>query len=80
MAIAQQVKAGKQPAPGWPLLVGAVMALALVKEILARLGHNVVATKVKTVSRRERVMFIAVLFHALERVGSSVLGVPGRSF
>jgi hypothetical protein len=70
------------PGYGWTLFVGAIIGLALVKEILARIGENPVTIEARSlsrsVSRRDTAFSTAVLLGMLERIGARVLGIAAR--
>ena len=55
-----------------------MLALALVKEIVRRMGDNPVTVKVRGVSRDDTAVSIAVLLRMLERIGASALGSRAR--
>ena len=77
--------AGKmgQPAPereppdfGWLVLLGAIFGLAVLKELLGRIGGPVVVT-VKSVPRLPASFWIAGGVGTLARIGARVLGLRG---
>jgi hypothetical protein len=78
VALPRDANAGEHVAPGWPLLVGALMAVALAKELIGSAGRSPAAVKVRTAARRDRWLSLAIALHTLQRVGSSVLSNPGR--
>ena len=57
-----------------PIFVGALIALAAVKEIIHRLGEQPITVQARGISRADTTLGIAVLVRALERVGRAVLG------
>ena len=70
-----------QPAPereppdfGWLVLLGAIFALAVLKELLGRIGGPVVVT-VKSVPRLPASFWIAGGVGTLGRIGARVLGL-----
>ena len=60
---------------GWPLLVGAIVGLALVKEILTRIGGTPVIRRPPSLSRASGAFSIAVLFGMLKRIGVRAAGI-----
>jgi hypothetical protein len=60
-------------------VVGAIIGLALVKEILGRIGGHLVTIRARSVSRADTAFSIAVLLGMLERIGARVLGIRARS-
>ena len=62
-------------AEGWTLLVGAIIGLALVKEILTRIGGNPVIRRPPSLSRASGAFSIAVLFGMLKRIGVRAAGI-----
>ena len=63
---------------GWTLFLGAIIGLALVKEILGRIGASPVTVRARSVSRsvhrRDKIFAIAALVGTIERIGARVLG------
>ena len=72
------VERDEAPGYGWKLFLGAIIGLALVKEILGRVGASPVTVRARSVSgsvyRREKVFSIAALVVTIERIGARVLG------
>ena len=66
------------PGKGWTLFLGAIIVLALVKEIVGRMGASPVTVRAKSVSRsvsrRETAFSIAALVGTIGRIGARVLG------
>ena len=66
------------PDVGWTLLIGAVFGLAIVKEILARMGGHPVTNHAKSVARAGRPLSKGLLLVMLERLGAHALGIRAR--
>ena len=66
------------PGYGWTLFLGAIIGLALVKEMLGRMGASPVTVRARSVSRsvsrRETAFSIAALVGTIGRIGARVLG------
>jgi hypothetical protein len=62
----------------WMVFVGAIFGLALVKEILGRIGRLPVIITTRSVSRTNTGSLIAALLGMLARIGARALGVPVR--
>ena len=66
------------PDVGWTLLIGAVFGLAIVKEILARMGGHPVTNHAKSAARAGRPLSKGLLLVMLERLGAHALGIRAR--
>lgn len=66
------------PDVGWTLLIGAVFGLAIVKEMLARMGGHPVTNHAKSVARAGRPLSKGLLLVMLERLGAHALGIRAR--
>ena len=66
------------PGNGWTLFLGAIIVLALMKEILGRMSASPVTVRAKSVSRsvsrHETAFSIAALVGTIGRIGARVLG------
>ena len=68
----QPVPAREPPAFAWPVLIGAIVGLAVLKELLGRIGGPVVVT-VKSAPRLPASLWVAGVVGTLGRVGARVL-------
>lgn len=73
---APAIERHEAPGYGWTLFVGAIIGLAVVKELLGRLGENPVTVQARSASRADTAFVTAVSLRMLARIGSRVLGIP----
>ena len=66
------------PGFGWALFLGAIIGLALMKEMLGRIGGSPVTVRARSVSRSvartEKVFSIGAIVGTIARIGARVLG------
>jgi hypothetical protein len=62
----------------WMVFVGAILGLALVKEVFGLIGRLPVIVTAKSVSRTDAAASSAALLGMFARIGARVVGIPTR--